>query len=150
MKSRVLEVTARPVAPVPDVSIVAALAEIAARHGLSRLEVDHGGLRIRIARQRHAAPTAHAIAAPAAAPAAAPIPDEHPGLIKSPLVGTAYLRSSPEPRPFIEIAAVVKAGDKIMLVEAMGIFSEIVAPRAGKVTGISSTTDRLWSSGNPA
>jgi acetyl-CoA carboxylase biotin carboxyl carrier protein len=142
MKSRVLEVTARPVAPVPDVSIVAALAEIAARHGLSRLEVDHGGLRIRIARQRHAAPTAHAIAAP--------IPDGHPGLIKSPLVGTAYLRSSPEPRPFIEIAAVVKAGDKIMLVQAMGIFSEIVAPRAGKVTGISSTTDRLWSSGNPA
>jgi hypothetical protein len=47
-----------------DVSIVAALAEIATRHGLSELEVDHGGLRIRIARERHRAAPAHVIAAP--------------------------------------------------------------------------------------
>jgi acetyl-CoA carboxylase biotin carboxyl carrier protein len=52
------------------------------------------------------------------------------------MVGTAYLRASPESRPFIEIGAVVKAGDKIMLVEAMKTYNEIVAPRAGKVTQI--------------
>ncbi len=52
------------------------------------------------------------------------------------MVGTAYLRPSPEAKPFVEVGSVVKAGDKIMLVEAMKTFNEIVAPRAGKVTHI--------------
>ncbi len=132
-------------APGLDVSIVAALAEIAARHDLSEVEVDHNGLKIRVARERKAQ-VAHVIAAPApvAAPAPSPMmtlaptaaPEEHPGAVKSPMVGTAYLRASPESRPFIEIGSVVKAGDKIMLVEAMKTYNEIVAPRAGKVTQI--------------
>ena len=124
-----------------DVSIVAALAEIAARHDLSEVEVDHNGLKIRVARERHPAPVVHAVAAPyavAAAPAAAPEPPakEHPGAVKSPMVGTAYLRPSPESKPFIEIGSTVKAGDKLLLVEAMKTYNEIVAPRAGKVTEI--------------
>ena len=128
-----------------DVSIVAALAEIAARHDLSEVEVDHNGLKIRVARERRAQVT-HVVAAPAPVAAAAPsplmslaptpVPEEHPGAVKSPMVGTAYLRPSPESRPFIEIGAVVKAGDKIMLVEAMKTYNEIVAPRPGKVTQI--------------
>ena len=132
-------------APGLDVSIVAALAEIAARHDLSEVEVDHNGLKIRVARERKTQVT-HVVAAPAPAAAAAPspvmslaptaAPEEHPGAVKSPMVGTAYLRPSPESRPFIEIGAVVKAGDKIMLVEAMKTYNEIVAPRAGKVTQI--------------
>jgi acetyl-CoA carboxylase biotin carboxyl carrier protein len=128
-----------------DVSIVAALAEIAARHDLSEVEVDHNGLKIRVARARHPAPVYHAVAAPAplatpvpsplvaAAPVAAPA---HPGAIKSPMVGTAYLRSSPESKPFVEIGSQVKAGEKVMLVEAMKTYNEIVAPRAGKVIEI--------------
>jgi acetyl-CoA carboxylase biotin carboxyl carrier protein len=52
------------------------------------------------------------------------------------MVGTAYLRASPEAKPFIEIGSIVKAGDKILLVEAMKTFNEIVAPRAGKVVEI--------------
>ena len=52
------------------------------------------------------------------------------------MVGTAYLRASPEAKPFVEIGSVVKAGDKILLVEAMKTFNEIVAPRAGKVVEI--------------
>ena len=124
-----------------DVSIVAALAEIAARHDLSEVEVDHNGLKIRVARERHPAPVVHAVAAPyavAAAPAAAPEPPakEHPGAVKSPMVGTAYLRPSPESKPFVEIGSVVKVGDKLLLVEAMKTYNEIVAPRAGKVTEI--------------
>jgi acetyl-CoA carboxylase biotin carboxyl carrier protein len=133
-------------APGLDVSIVAALAEIAARHDLSEVEVDHNGLKIRVARERkpQVAHVVHA-SAPAPAPVApSPVmsltpsaaPEEHPGAVKSPMVGTAYLRPSPESRPFIEIGAVVKAGDKIMLVEAMKTYNEIVAPRAGKVTQI--------------
>ena len=132
-------------APGLDVSIVAALAEIAARHDLSEVEVDHNGLKIRVARERKTQVT-HVVAAPAPVAAAAPspvmslaptaAPEEHPGAVKSPMVGTAYLRPSPESRPFIEIGAVVKAGDKIMLVEAMKTYNEIVAPRPGKVTQI--------------
>jgi acetyl-CoA carboxylase biotin carboxyl carrier protein len=131
-----------------DVSIVAALAEIAARHDLSEVEVEHNGLKIRVARERRAAPVAQIITAPALAaapiahtltqlapPAATPA-DGHPGAVKSPMVGTAYLRPSPESRPFIEVGSTVKAGDKLMLVEAMKTYNEIVAPRAGKIAQI--------------
>ena len=126
-----------------DVSIVAALAEIAARHDLSEVEVDHNGLKIRVARERRPAPIVHTVAAPT--PAVAPAPaailqpppsEEHPGAVKSPMVGTAYLRPSPESRPFIELGSQVKAGEKLMLVEAMKTYNEIVAPRAGKVIEI--------------
>ncbi|MBV8474139.1 MAG: acetyl-CoA carboxylase biotin carboxyl carrier protein [Hyphomicrobiales bacterium] len=130
-----------------DLSVVAALAKIAGQHDLSEIEVEHAGLRVRVARER-AAPVTLAVAAPAAAPvavAAAPAPAaaenkaspaDHAGAVKSPMVGTAYLRPSPEAKPFVEIGSTVKAGDKVMLVEAMKTFNEIVAPRAGKVTHI--------------
>ena len=52
------------------------------------------------------------------------------------MVGTAYLRPSPEAPAFVEVGSLVKAGDKILLVEAMKTFNEIVAPRAGTVTAI--------------
>jgi acetyl-CoA carboxylase biotin carboxyl carrier protein len=127
-----------------DLSIVAALAKIAGHHDLSEIEVEHAGLRVRVARER-AAPivAAHVVAPPpAAAPVAPPAveapvaPAEHAGAVKSPMVGTAYLRPTPDAKPFIDLGAVVKAGDKLMLVEAMKTFNEIVAHRAGKVTHI--------------
>jgi acetyl-CoA carboxylase biotin carboxyl carrier protein len=52
------------------------------------------------------------------------------------MVGTAYLRASPDAKPFVEVGSIVKAGDKILLVEAMKTFNEIVAPKAGKVVEI--------------
>ena len=126
-----------------DVSIVEALAEIAARHDLSEVEVDHNGLKIRVAREKQVAAVTHIVAAPAPAAAVAPppppiavAPEEHPGAVKSPMVGTAYLRPSPESRPFAEVGNTVKVGDKLMLVEAMKTFNEIVAPRAGRITQI--------------
>ncbi|WP_158816975.1 acetyl-CoA carboxylase biotin carboxyl carrier protein [Methylocapsa sp. S129] len=127
-----------------DLSIVAALAKIAGHHDLSEVEIEHDGLRVRVARERRAAPAvsyALPLAAPAPAPAAAsPLasvaPADHPGSVKSPMVGTAYLRASPEAKPFIEVGSMVKAGDKILLVEAMKTFNEIVAPKAGKVIEI--------------
>ena len=130
-----------------DISIVAALAKIAGQHDLSEVEIEHEGLKIRVARERRATAVTHVMPAPAAHPLprrarrrpAAPAevsPSELPGAVKSPMVGTAYLRPSPELKPFVEIGSVVKAGDKILLVEAMKTFNEIVAPRAGKVTHI--------------
>lgn len=137
---------AEPTAGGFDLSIVAELAKIAGRHDLSEVEVEHGGLRVRVARGRHGpVELSHVVAAPAPVPAAAPAPPveapviapaELAGAVKSPMVGTAYLRPSPEAKPFVEIGASVKAGDKILLVEAMKTFNEIVAPRGGKVTHI--------------
>jgi acetyl-CoA carboxylase biotin carboxyl carrier protein len=56
--------------------------------------------------------------------------------VKSPMVGTAYLRSSPEAKPFVEVGSTVKVGDKLMLVEAMKTFNDIVATRPGRVVDI--------------
>ncbi len=127
----------------PDLSIVAALAKIAGQHDLSEVEIEHQGLRVRVARERAASAmttfVAPAVAAPAVAtaPASTPTePAEHPGVVKSPMVGTAYRRASPEAKPFVEVGSMVKAGDKVMLVEAMKTFNEILAPKAGKVVEI--------------
>jgi acetyl-CoA carboxylase biotin carboxyl carrier protein len=130
-----------------DPDLVEKLAEIASRLGLSEIEVEQGELRIRVARQL--APmqisATSLVPAPAVMPAAAvvappPVPvtpaAENPGTVKSPMVGTAYRRPSPEAQPFVEIGSQVKAGDKIMLIEAMKTFNDIVAPRAGTVTSI--------------
>ncbi|WP_395666976.1 acetyl-CoA carboxylase biotin carboxyl carrier protein [Methylocella sp.] len=120
-----------------DTELVEALAKIATRLGLSEIEYARGDTKIRIARQL--APAAVAPAAAVAAPAAPAAPAaeiEVAGLVKSPMVGTAYRRASPESAPFVEIGSSVKAGDKLLLVEAMKTFNEIVAPRAGQVTRI--------------
>ncbi len=126
-----------------DVELVEALAKIVTRLGLSEIEVAHGDLKIRIGRQLSSAvsqpaPAGAAPPPPAGAPkpAAAAPTAETPGAVKSPMVGTAYLRSAPDSPPFVEIGARVKVGDKLLLVEAMKTFNEIVAPRAGTVTGI--------------
>jgi acetyl-CoA carboxylase biotin carboxyl carrier protein len=126
-----------------DLSIVAALAKIAGHHDLTEVEIEHDGLRVRVARERRAAaavsyamPVAAATVPAAASPLASLAPADHPGSVKSPMVGTAYLRASPESKPFVEIGSIVKIGDKILLVEAMKTFNEIVAPRAGKVVEI--------------
>ena len=139
-----------------DPAFVEELAAIVGANDLSEVEVEFNGLRIRVARQSSVAPVMAAapVAAPAAvvapppaaavvpaaasvaaAPAAAPSGD-HPGAVKSPMVGTAYLRPSPDAKPFIEVGSQVKSGDKILLVEAMKTFNEIVAPRSGTVTAI--------------
>jgi acetyl-CoA carboxylase biotin carboxyl carrier protein len=124
-----------------DPGLVETLAEIASRLGLSEIEVAHGDLRIRVARQL--APVQVAVAAPAPALVAPPPqavvvapPADHPGTVKSPMVGTAYRRPSPESPPFVEIGSQVKSGDKILLIEAMKTFNDIVAPRSGTVTAI--------------
>jgi acetyl-CoA carboxylase biotin carboxyl carrier protein len=129
-----------------DLSVVAALAKIAAHHDLSEVEIEHEGLRVRVARERRApAQMTYAVPAPAAAPVAAAAeasapaptaPADHPGSVKSPMVGTAYLRPSPDAKAFVEVGSLVKVGDKLLLVEAMKTFNEIVAAKAGKVVEI--------------
>ena len=128
-----------------ELEIVAALARIARDHDLSELVVERAGLHVRVARgSQHAhttyvaAPAPHsALASPPVAAAAKAVESaEAPGTVKSPMVGTAYLRASPESKAFIEVGSSVKEGDKVLLVEAMKTFNEILAPRSGTVTHI--------------
>lgn len=130
-----------------DPELVRELAELLNQTDLTEIEVEKGDLRVRVARSISAnfqvpaaAPLLAAAPAPvAAAPAAtaeAKPTAAHPGAVTSPMVGTAYRRPSPEAKPFVEIGSVVKQGERVLLVEAMKTFNDIVAPRAGKVTAI--------------
>jgi acetyl-CoA carboxylase biotin carboxyl carrier protein len=139
--------TEKKAAPVPiDPHLVETLGEIATRLDLSEIEVVQGELRIRVTRQGGAlfiTPGGDAATAPPLATASNPgavWPKQavaaHPGTVKSPMVGTVYLRPAPDTPPFITAGTQVKTGDKILLIEAMKTFNDIVAPRAGTVTAI--------------
>ncbi len=130
-----------------DPDLVRELAKIISDSGLSEIEVEHGDLRLRIARTLTAAPMTHMVAAapvahaPAAPPPAAgpaPVADAaaHPGAVPSPMVGTAYLSPEPGAPVFIKIGDTVTAGQTLMVVEAMKTFNPIPAPRAGKIAAI--------------
>jgi acetyl-CoA carboxylase biotin carboxyl carrier protein len=133
-----------------DAAAIDELAKIMSQYDLSEVEVSLGDLQVRLARQPSASALVNAAAIPQSAPAAAGPPQgaaiappatepplaDLPGAVKSPMVGTAYLRPSPEAKPFVDIGSVVKAGDKLLLVEAMKTFNDIVAPHAGKVMSI--------------
>lgn len=132
-----------------DPQVVRELAQVLSDTDLTEIEIAHDNLRIRVARQvtvqtvvsASAPATAQAAAAPAAAPVPAPAaaiddPRKHPGVVLSPMVGTAYRRPSPDAKPLVELGQVVKEGDRVLLIEAMKTFNDIVAPRAGTVTRI--------------
>src|SRR5271165_1521528 len=128
-----------------DVAAIDQLAQIVVKYGLSEVEIDLGEFHVRLARERgqmqpdeslQAAAVARGPSETIAETAAEPAAADLAGAVKSPMVGTAYLRPSPEAKPFVEVGSVVKAGDKLMLVEAMKTFNDIVAPRAGKIVDI--------------
>jgi acetyl-CoA carboxylase biotin carboxyl carrier protein len=128
-----------------DVKLVRQLAELLDETQLSEIEVEDGDRKIRVARtltavagpaQAFAAPVAAGPASVSPAPAAAIAPGDHPGTIKSPMVGTAYLAPSPEADPFVSIGSTVAEGDTLIIVEAMKVMNPILAPRGGKVSQI--------------
>lgn len=127
----------------PD--LVRELAAILTETGLSEIEIEHGDLKLRLARiaQPAPAPMAYAPApqavhASAAAPAPAPVPvtvdlASDPRAVLSPMVGTAYLSPEPGAAAFIKLGDTVAQGQTLLIVEAMKTFNPIAAPRAGKV-----------------
>jgi len=128
-----------------DEDAIRSLAELLNDTGLSEIEVEQKGLRIRVA--RNVSTTVSASPAAAAAPAdTAPVPQPaadpdadlatHPGAVTSPMVGTAYRAPEPGAAPFVEIGSVVERGQTLMIVEAMKTMNHIPAPRAGTVTAI--------------
>lgn len=139
----------KPSNPPIDTAIVKEIAELLSGSDLTEIEVEHEGLRIRVVRApapvtiAQAAPYAGPVTAPAAAPApavaAAEAPadlSKHPGVVTSPMVGTAYLAAEPGAAPFIEVGASVKEGQTVLIVEAMKTMNAIPAPRSGTVTRI--------------
>jgi len=125
-----------------DAALVQELAELLTTNALTEIEVEDGDRRIRVA--RHTAPAAlpalamaPAAAASAAPAASAPAPEEIAGeTIKSPMVGTAFLSAEPGAKPFITVGEAVKAGDTLLIVEAMKVMNPITAPAAGVVRKI--------------
>jgi|SRR5579884_2467392 len=138
-----------------DRELIKELSQLLEEMGLTEIEVEQEGTRVRVARGMLAGVTAaapfasmHSVAQPAAAapaetPAAPLDPAKHPGLVVSPMVGTAYVAPEPGAKPFIEIGSKVKAGDTLLIIEAMKTMNQILAPRAGTVIQI------LFENGQP-
>ncbi|MBO9546822.1 acetyl-CoA carboxylase biotin carboxyl carrier protein [Caulobacter sp.] len=141
-------------APAIDARLVRKLADILKDTGLSEIEVEHAGLKIRVARELTAAPVNYVqaaapayapapVAAPAPAAAPAPVAEAAPApaavrgdAVKSPMVGTAYLSPQPGADAFIKVGDTVSAGQTLLIVEAMKTMNPISAPKAGKVVEI--------------
>jgi acetyl-CoA carboxylase biotin carboxyl carrier protein len=139
--------------PHVDTAIVRDLAQILKDTDLTTIEVEHGALRIRVARevtvqaapvQQYAAPAAApAAAAPAPAPSAAPsaapapaAPEVSGDQVKSPMVGTVYLQPQPGAAAFVKVGDTVAEGQTLVLVEAMKTMNPIPSPRAGKIKAL--------------
>ncbi len=118
------------------------LAGILEETGLSEIEIEKAGLRVRVARNIqvsavHAVSHAPVAAAAGSAVAPAPKPDaSHPGLVTSPMVGTVYVAPSPGAAPFVKVGDSVTEGQTLLIIEAMKTMNQIPAPRAGRVTKI--------------
>jgi len=130
-----------------DQALIRDLAELLKETGLSEIEIERAGLRVRVARQ---IASAGSYAPPAAAPNTAPAPlaagtasaagladpAKHPGAVPSPMVGTAYLAPEPDAAPFVQVGTRVTQGQTLMIIEAMKTMNHIPAPKAGVVMAI--------------
>jgi acetyl-CoA carboxylase biotin carboxyl carrier protein len=127
-----------------DSALIRELALLLDETSLTEIEIERAGLRLRVARNISIAaemPASFAPAAVAAAAAAAssePATDyaNHPGVVPSPMVGTAYWSPEPGAKPFVEIGVKVSAGQTLLIIEAMKTMNQIPSPRAGTVTQI--------------
>ncbi|WP_293906268.1 acetyl-CoA carboxylase biotin carboxyl carrier protein [Phenylobacterium sp.] len=129
-----------------DSRLVRKLADILTETGLSEIEVEHNGLKVRVAKTLTAAPTMHYAPPPMAAPQAAPAapmaaapstPARAAGdEVKSPMVGTVYLQPNPGSPAFVKVGDTVEAGQTLFIIEAMKTMNPIPAPRAGKLVEI--------------
>ena len=128
-----------------DIELVRELAELLAETGLTEIEVEDDDRKIRVSRATsapaYAPPPIHAAApaaagAPLAPPLAPPPAPETANAVKSPMVGTVYLSAEPGSAPFVSIGQTVKAGDTLVIIEAMKVMNTIAAPTAGTVQAI--------------
>jgi acetyl-CoA carboxylase biotin carboxyl carrier protein len=119
--------------------LVRSLARLLDETRLTEIEIEHAGLRIRVARQVQAQaytmPLPEAPRRGAGEPEGAD-PSHHPGVVASPMVGTAYRAPEPGAKAFCDVGSVVKAGDTLLIIEAMKTLNQIPAPKSGTVVQI--------------
>jgi acetyl-CoA carboxylase biotin carboxyl carrier protein len=127
----------------PELDLIRNLASILNETGLSEIELDQKGTRVRVSKTMTAyatvAPAAHAPTpvAAVATPVVAKAPDaDHAGTVKSPMVGTIYMAAAPGSPDFITLGATVKQGQTLVIIEAMKTMNQIPSPASGKVTRI--------------
>lgn len=131
-----------PKTPTIDHAAIRDLAKLLEETGLSEIEIQRDGASIRVARNVNTAGSrARTAEGPAASPVATPValpvePTHHPGLVASPMVGTAYRGPAPGARPFVDVGSQVKAGETLIIIEAMKTMNQIPAPRSGTVIQI--------------
>jgi acetyl-CoA carboxylase biotin carboxyl carrier protein len=130
-------------APTVDHDVIRELAKLLDETGLTEIEYERDGVSIRVARHGVTAavpirPAEVPIGMPASTTPIAPPADpmQHPGLVASPMVGTAYLGPAPGARPFVEVGSAVKTGETLIIIEAMKTMNQIPAPRSGTVLQI--------------
>jgi acetyl-CoA carboxylase biotin carboxyl carrier protein len=125
-----------------DSALIRELALLLDETNLTEIEIERAGLRVRVARNISIAASLPpslqpAVSAPVvAAPADVADVAKHPGVVPSPMVGTAYWASEPGAKPFIEVGAKVSVGQTLLIIEAMKTMNQIPSPRAGTVTQI--------------
>jgi acetyl-CoA carboxylase biotin carboxyl carrier protein len=122
-----------------DSELIRELALLLDETGLTEIEIERAGLRVRVARNISIAAAMPANFQPAAATSApAAITDiaKHPGVVPSPMVGTAYWASEPGAKPFIEVGTKVSVGQTLLIIEAMKTMNQIPSTHAGTVTQI--------------
>ena len=127
-----------------DSALIRELALLLDETSLTEIEIERAGLRVRVARNISVSaampanypPAFSASAAASAAPAAAADLAKHPGVVPSPMVGTAYWSPEPGAKPFIDVGSKVSAGQTLLIIEAMKTMNQIPSPRAGTVTQI--------------
>ncbi len=128
--------------PAIDHDLIRELAKLLDETGLTEIEFESAGVRVRVGRGAVAASAAQSIAPqlPVALPApiATTVADlsKHPGAVNSPMVGTAYVGPEPGAPPFVDVGSKVVAGETLLIIEAMKTMNQIPAPRAGTVTQI--------------
>jgi acetyl-CoA carboxylase biotin carboxyl carrier protein len=132
-----------PKTPAVDHDTIRELAKLLDETGLTEIEFERDGVLIRVARNLGAPATRSRPAdiSVAGQPVAVPVavaadPAQHPGAIVSPMVGTAYRGPAPGARPFVDVGSQIKAGDPVVIIEAMKTMNQIPAPRGGTVIQI--------------
>jgi acetyl-CoA carboxylase biotin carboxyl carrier protein len=133
-----------------DSALIRELALLLDETSLTEIEIERAGLRVRVARNISIAAAMPSSLAPVALGAVAAVPAtaseaaaalvadlaNHPGVVPSPMVGTAYWSPEPGAKPFIEVGTRVTAGQTLLIIEAMKTMNQIPSPRAGTVTQI--------------
>lgn len=133
-----------------DKTAIEALAKVLQDADLTEIEYEDQGRRVRLTRSQPVAAIS-AVSAPAPVAAPAPVqaasstvvasqsaaetsaPHQHPGAVKSPMVGTVYLAPEPGAAPFVNVGSKVNKGDTVCIVEAMKVMNPIKATASGVV-----------------